>query len=846
MHHWRLSLAPRALQRAVPLAAALLWLSLAALAAGCDDAPADPVADAAVAPDATGLPPAAAAALRLAFPAGVDEVVCNGRALACVAGGAGCTVDLDAQAQGWGEQVIVCQGVTGAPLFAPMIPLVFKDGLPIWAPNLDAAGGVRASAQTTALATAFLSPYLTALYPETARALLAQTAQSPYLDALIGAIDAQDDAAAAAALPPVVTDVLGQIALTQGLTSATRSFGMDHIEVAQTSGYVTFDSRLGTPVDHICVLSALPACALDSEAALGAVQASDAFEAEEIGHAYVPAKSYFDVGAVAKVALGQLFGDLVPGPDLEAFRLTPGRVHDVQCYSGAIGLADEADARQDAVLIAAQPRARYYVNYARVANLVSLAADGLRLLVDFDAFGDSDDLPRAVSACTTEALGPALAVADDLSREAVFDLLKTIQICAVKQLGIAVARRGVSVVAEWVFNIAIGGGGTFGRVTRAGMVLDRVVGLVFTMSPIERLLLAHAVDFEACAPCEDACRAPGVRRCADGDHLQSCAPGAGADACLEWGPPTPCGAGAVCDGEGVCLPCGGAGELCCAGDTCESGHGCEQGICVVGCREECPAQGVGECLGGAEWRACGQHDDDPCLEWGPAALCPAGEVCEVGGCGPPSCQDECEADAQRCSADGRGLEQCGQCDGDGCREWCPGEACDADFVCAEGACACDEPDGDVTDAYPGEALAGVDDSGEALEVEARLWPEGDIDVWAYYVEDALGNTLRPRAEVTGLDPALRYDLCIAYACDPMANGGEATQVSCGDAVRTTRDGLPTCCLLNQAGDQAVDIDIDCTFQGLRDDSGTAVVYLEATAGDQCTRPARVTLTGGLD
>lgn len=809
------------------------WLALTALMLfACDDG----------APESTTtLPPPGASALRLVYPAGIDSVVCNGRQLTCAPRAGGCFVDLDAGAQGWTDGVVLCQGVEPEPLFAPVIPVVFKDGLPIWTPNLNAAGEIVANPRTTAAATAFLSPYLTVTWPETARAVLGQTQDSPYFEALVRAVDAKDEAAAAEALPPIAADVLAQATLTQALSDSSRDFGLDHIKVERTSGYVTVDSRLGTPVDHICVIHALDACGIESEVALAATGNADVFEKTRIGRAFVPAKSYFDLRALAKTALTELFGDLVPAEELETFRLEPGRVHDIQCYSGALGLADEADARSDAILIAAEPDGRALVNFARVANLISVAIDTLQLFVDFKAFDDKGDIAKSVAICAEQSLGPALELADGATREAWFDLLKVVQTCAIKRLGVILAKRGVHAVALWVFDFALGGGGGWvGKISRSGMIIDRIVGMTLTMSPVQRSLMAEAVDFEACAPCEDACDATA---CVDDGHYQPCVQG---DECRIAEDPIACEAGTICE-AGDCVACGEAGEPCCADDTCAAGLGCAGDTCVVGCREECPANGVTRCAHRGAVQVCGEHDGDPCLEWGAAEDCAIGEACEDDACGPPSCEDECDAlDAEQCTPDGSGLDVCGQCDADGCLDWCPGEACAANFECVDLDCVCVEESDDLAGVYPGRVLPALDDDGEAHIERNSLWPARDVDVISAYVNDTPGNTLRPTVAVTNAGPDLRYDVCVAFECDPAVNGGDPSSVDCGDAIRTSRDGAPACCLLEQQGDAEVAIDINCTIGGLRDDSGTAIGYVEASGGSQCAPALRITLTGGED
>ncbi len=709
------------------------------------------------------------------FPAATTQVLCNGRLLPCTGTADGCALDLDAGEQGWSDEVVLCQAVADDPVLAPLAPLVFKAGLPIWTPNLDRGGVVRVDARATAVGTAFLSPYLTALYPETARALLGLTADSPYLDALAAAVHAGDREVAQAAVGPVVVDVLAQGTVSEALTDASKDLGMDHVEVQQTGGYVALDSRLGASVDHVCAVYALDECGVASEQGLFEASGADVFAKTSLGRTYVPAKSYFKLQNLALAALEHLVGDLLPRRELETFRLEPGRVHDIQCYSGAVGLADGDDARLDAALVDAEPEGRALRNAALLANLVSLATETLRVFVDFDAFGrDGRDISQAIAICTQDAVGPAFEAFDGGDREAWFDLLRTIQGCAIKRLGVVLAKRGLYAVAAWVLDFAADGGtGWVSRITRVGMVLDRVVGMVALASPVERQLLAYQVDFEACAGCADRCPEAGARRCEGGVSYRVC--DVSEDGCLDWGEPVGCGEGLVCEGaddDAQCLPC--------QGDECDE----------------------------------------------------------------PACEDECEPGETRCAGDDA-VETCGSCDADRCRDWCEPVACEPHLLCVEGACTCDDDD-DLPDAFPGAALEALDDSGVSAIVETRLAAEGDVDVVHAYVADERGDTLLPSVQVDGARAGVRYDLCLAWACDPLVNGGEVSGLDCGDAVRTTRDGLPACCALGQTGGARVELDVSCTVGGLSNDSGTAYVYLEAIQGAQCWPPIRLTVTGGHD
>jgi hypothetical protein len=53
----------------------------------------------------------------------------------------------------------------------------------------------------------------------------------------------------------------------------------------------------------------------------------------------------------------------------------------------------------------------------------------------------------------------------------------------------------------------------------------------------------------------------------------------------------------------------------------------------IGCVDECAA-GSGMCVDGHAERRCGEHDNDACLELGPATACGATELCAADRCGP--------------------------------------------------------------------------------------------------------------------------------------------------------------------------------------------------------------------
>lgn len=212
------------------------------------------------------------------------------------------------------------------------------------------------------------------------------------------------------------------------------------------------------------------------------------------------------------------------------------------------------------------------------------------------------------------------------------------------------------------------------------------------------------------AGCTDVCT-PGVRVC-DGDAVLVCGD-FDQDPCAEWSGPQACAANEHCR-EGQCeafcedaceegaLHCQDDGFQVCGqhdddpclewGETtaCEPGYNCDEGRCVIGCEDACEA-GARRCAEDGT-QTCDDHDEDPCLEWSETNPCPEQHVCVDASC---VCDHACEEGARRC--DGDGYETCGDYDQDPCREWGDPVPCPARHICSDGTCVCDHlcPEGAV-------------------------------------------------------------------------------------------------------------------------------------------------------
>jgi hypothetical protein len=215
----------------------------------------------------------------------------------------------------------------------------------------------------------------------------------------------------------------------------------------------------------------------------------------------------------------------------------------------------------------------------------------------------------------------------------------------------------------------------------------------------------------AAEPCEDACEGDGMTVCEpEGNGYRRCGQ-YDADACRELSELVPCAAFEACEAGG-CVPncendceiggrrCGAGGPEICGNfdpdpclefgppSPCGADERCDDGLCVdvvVPCEDACEA-GVLRCAEGGV-QICADQDDDPCLEWSAAVPCGADERCEGAGQCVSACEDACQAGDLRCA--GEGLARCADYDADPCLEFGPAEACPQGQSCSEGACRVD-------------------------------------------------------------------------------------------------------------------------------------------------------------
>lgn len=174
------------------------------------------------------------------------------------------------------------------------------------------------------------------------------------------------------------------------------------------------------------------------------------------------------------------------------------------------------------------------------------------------------------------------------------------------------------------------------------------------VTPVLRSTVEATVEL-ALLPCGDWC-APGTREC-QGDAVRECL-SREADGCTYWGPAAPCPADAPY---------------------------CSLGTCSDECVDEC-SEGATRCLGASAVQGCGQADGDPCLDWSSVEACPEGQTCDRGACGEASsCHDDCTEGERTCH--GNAVTACGHHDADDCLDWGPPDACPEGESCNAGACA---------------------------------------------------------------------------------------------------------------------------------------------------------------
>jgi hypothetical protein len=204
--------------------------------------------------------------------------------------------------------------------------------------------------------------------------------------------------------------------------------------------------------------------------------------------------------------------------------------------------------------------------------------------------------------------------------------------------------------------------------------------------------------------------------------------------------------GSLCDGD-VCVPCGGAGAVCCTGNACSTGY-----VCQVG-----GGGGAGVCVqcGGAGQACCAaNHCGDGCCVNnvcvsasstcpGIGASCASGSCGTCGGAGQPCCTgaggggDQCTASGVVCSNG-----SCVTCGASG-QPCCAGDMCtDAGVGCTAGH-VCGQCGG------PGQACCANDTCTRAT---ARTTPAPGRRSCAVVVAEAAGSASNAEQRVSHVAP----------------------------------------------------------------------------------------------
>lgn len=157
-----------------------------------------------------------------------------------------------------------------------------------------------------------------------------------------------------------------------------------------------------------------------------------------------------------------------------------------------------------------------------------------------------------------------------------------------------------------------------------------------------------------------------------------------------------CGTGKVCDTTNKkCVECLTSQDC---KDPAKPVCG-KSGKCLVPCADECVAD-VRRCNPNdttepISYQRCGDHDDDPCTEWGMAYECGLASTCrdQGDGTGKCVCANECASGDQICKVGETGRRYyCAQSTVTGCWYW-TSSSCSTGQSCVQGACVCDNPCG---------------------------------------------------------------------------------------------------------------------------------------------------------
>jgi hypothetical protein len=175
--------------------------------------------------------------------------------------------------------------------------------------------------------------------------------------------------------------------------------------------------------------------------------------------------------------------------------------------------------------------------------------------------------------------------------------------------------------------------------------------------------------------------------------------------CFECLSTPDCGAGKVCDTTNKkCVECMTSQD--CknpAKPVCG-----KSGTCLPPCSDECVTDtrrcNPNDTTEPISYQRCGDHDDDPCTEWGMAYECGLASTCAVQGDGSGKCvcDNECASSESYCKVGEPEREYyCAQSSVTGCWYW-SSSSCGWGEICKGGKCACENPCGEGDRACDGD------------------------------------------------------------------------------------------------------------------------------------------------
>lgn len=164
--------------------------------------------------------------------------------------------------------------------------------------------------------------------------------------------------------------------------------------------------------------------------------------------------------------------------------------------------------------------------------------------------------------------------------------------------------------------------------------------------------------------------------------------------------------------DGCNCECGGPYDPDCDDETadvigCGTDMVCSyQGECQSACAHECSV-GTTQCTADGKFQLCGNHDNDPCFEWGEPQDCGGGSTCEGNKC-VATCEPQCLQGFREC-IDSKLYRLCNRVSDAGCPMWGETQTCPDGTSCSAGYCRSETGPVEAED-----CVNEVDDDGDGL------------------------------------------------------------------------------------------------------------------------------------